>query len=144
MKPAVWISCLTLVVALSVPFGAALVIATIAAPAAAHQLSMDSCGTVADAPGLPTPAPSRTPDDVTTDDVTTDLDCVPVSGDLPPGPEGTCPPSGGAAERGVRPNALRHSAASSNVSPGSSTWAALVPVRAATSLTTRADWRSTS
>jgi len=102
MKPALWIACLTLVVALSVPFGAALIITTIAAPAAAYQLSMDSCGTVADEPGLPTPAPGRTPENVTTD-----LDCMPVSGDLPPGPDGICPPSGSAAERGLRPNALR-------------------------------------
>ena len=102
MKPAAWIACLTLVMALSVPFGAALVIATIAAPAAAHQLSMDSCGTVADRPGLLTPAPSPTPHDMTTE-----LNCVPASGDLPPGPDGICPPSGSAAERGLRPNALR-------------------------------------
>ena len=102
MKPAVWIACLTLVVTLSIPFGAALIITTIAAPAAAHQLSMDSCGTFADESGLPTPAPGAT-----AHNVATDLDCVPASGDLPPGPDGICPPSGSAAERGLRPNALR-------------------------------------
>lgn len=103
MKPAFWIAGLTLVVTLSIPFGAALIITTIAAPAAAHQLSMDSCGAGAEEPGRPpTPASSPTPEEVGTDPA-----CTPVSGDLPPGPDGICPPSGSAAERGLRLNALR-------------------------------------
>jgi hypothetical protein len=102
MKPAVWTICLVLVLSLTVPFGAALIFTTIAAPATAYQLSIDPCGLLHEPTSLPTPAPS-----MTVDAAGGEMACVPDSGELPPGPDGPCPPSGSAAERGLNANALR-------------------------------------
>lgn len=98
MKPAIVILCLALLVGLSVPFGTALVFTAILMPAA-YQSAMDSCLPTQNEAGLPKPVTMSAEIEV--------LDCAPVTGDLPPGPDGVCPPSGSAAERGLKPNALR-------------------------------------
>lgn len=98
MKILLWTLCLALLAGLSAPFGVA-VILTAAVMPTAYQTALTSCLTIDHQPGLPTPVtPSAEPDPG---------DCVPATGELPPGPDGTCPPSGSAAERGLKPNALR-------------------------------------
>lgn len=98
MKPALLILCLALLLGLSAPLGAALVLLGVVMPAA-YQAALDSCLPGADEPGLPTPVALTAENEAP--------DCVPVAGGLPPGPDGVCPPSGSAAERGLKPNALR-------------------------------------
>lgn len=93
MKPAVWLVGVVMVLCLSVPFGASLIVTTVTAPAAVLQLAVDPCG---EAGSVESPTPTPLP-----------ADCVPVGGPLPPGPEGSCPPSGSTAERGLKANALR-------------------------------------
>lgn len=98
MKPAIVVLALALVLGLSLPFGVAVVVTTIVMPAA-YRSAIDACLPVQDGPGLPRP--------VTLSAGTEALDCIPGTGELPPGPDGVCPPSGSAAERGLKPNALR-------------------------------------
>ena len=96
MKIALSSLCLALLIGLSAPFGVAIVLAGIVMPAA-YQAALQSCLPAEDNPGLPTPA-ARSAEAG---------DCMPATGALPPGPDGICPPSGSAAERGLKPNALR-------------------------------------
>lgn len=98
MKAAVWTLCLALVVGLSAPLGVALVLAGVVMPAA-YRAVLDDCLADGEASGPPT---SDTPSDPIQL-----ADCVPVSDEPLPGPAGVCPPSGSAAERGLRSNALR-------------------------------------
>jgi hypothetical protein len=98
MKLILWTLCLALFLGLSAPFGIALVLASVVMPAA-YQAAQDSCLPIGDEPGLPTP--------VTLSADTEILDCLPATGDVPPGADGVCPPSGSAAERGLKPHALR-------------------------------------
>ncbi|MCA0308835.1 MAG: hypothetical protein LCH87_16000 [Actinobacteria bacterium] len=98
MKPAIVILALALILGLSIPFGVAVVVTTIVMPAA-YRSAIDACLPVQDEPGLPRPVTLSTGSEA--------LDCIPGTGELPPGPDGVCPPSGSAAERGLKPNALR-------------------------------------
>ena len=79
---------LALLAGLSAPFGVA-VILTAAVMPTAYQAALTSCLTIDHQPGLPTPVtPSAEPDPG---------DCVPATGELPPGPDGTCRSAGGRA-----------------------------------------------
>lgn len=98
MKTALWSLPLVLLLGLSAPFGVALMLAGVVMPAV-YQAALDSCAPVEEAPHLPTP--------VTPSSETGVNGCLRVTGELPPGPDGICPPSGSAAERGLKPNALR-------------------------------------